>query len=242
MKLRLHTRHLNSAGQRVRIVLNLKGVPYEYAAIQSPSSKEYRSINPQGLMPALEIDGRFVAQSMAIIELLEELFPEPSIFPEDNLLRAEVRAFAHSRIRSARTCIRSTTFAYGAISQTPWEKPTTMLANGIITGSASPFRVWKPLCHASPAVFAIASGASPRWPKPALFRRYTTRGGSSAISRPTLGLSRWTPRAANSLPSRKPRRKHNPTSLVTTISPAHKAAPPRRPTRTQPHSRWRTQG
>ncbi len=96
MKLRLHTRHLNSAGQRVRIVLNLKGVPYEYAAIQSPSSKEYRSINPQGLMPALEIDGRFVAQSMAIIELLEELFPEPSIFPEDNLLRAEVRAFAHS--------------------------------------------------------------------------------------------------------------------------------------------------
>jgi maleylpyruvate isomerase len=95
MKFRLHTRYQNSAGQRVRIVLNLKGIPYEYVAIPSLRSAAYREINPQGLMPALEIDGRVVAQSMAIIELVEELFPEPSIFPRDPLLRAEVRAFAH---------------------------------------------------------------------------------------------------------------------------------------------------
>jgi maleylacetoacetate isomerase len=94
MKLRLHTRYQNSAGQRVRIVLSLKGVPYEYVPIPSLSSEAYRRINPQGLMPALEIDGRFVAQSMAIIELLEELFPEPSILPEDPILRAEARSFA----------------------------------------------------------------------------------------------------------------------------------------------------
>jgi maleylacetoacetate isomerase len=94
MKLRLHTRYQNSAGQRVRIVLNLKGVPYEYVPIPSLSSDAYRRINPQGLMPALEIDGWFVAQSMAIIELLEELFPEPSILPEDPILRAEARSFA----------------------------------------------------------------------------------------------------------------------------------------------------
>jgi len=95
MKLRLHTRHQNSAGQRVRIVLNIKRVPYEYVAIPSLSSETYRTINPQGLMPALEIDERVVAQSMAIIELLEELFPEPSVLPEDLMLRAEVRAFSH---------------------------------------------------------------------------------------------------------------------------------------------------
>lgn len=94
MHLRLHTRFQNSAGERVRIVLNLKGIAYEYVPIASLSAPEYRRINPHGLMPALEIDGRFVAQSMAIIELLEELFPEPSVYPADQLARAEARAFA----------------------------------------------------------------------------------------------------------------------------------------------------
>ena len=94
MKLRLHTRYQNSAGQRVRIVLNLKQLPYEYVAIPSLSSDAYRKLNPQRLMPALEIDGRVVAQSMAIIELLEELFPELSILPSDPFLRAEARSFA----------------------------------------------------------------------------------------------------------------------------------------------------
>jgi maleylacetoacetate isomerase len=94
MELRLHTRYQNSAGQRVRIVLNLKRLPYEYVAITSLSADAYRKLNPQRLMPALEIDGRVVAQSMAIIELLEELFPEPSILPNDPILRAEARSFA----------------------------------------------------------------------------------------------------------------------------------------------------
>ena len=94
MRLRLHTRYQNSAGQRVRIVLNLKRLPYEYVAIPSLSSDDYRRINPQGLMPTLEVDGRMVAQSMAIIELLEELFPEPSVLPKDPMLRAETRSFA----------------------------------------------------------------------------------------------------------------------------------------------------
>lgn len=96
MKLRLHTRYQNSAGQRVRIVLNLKGLAYDYVAIPSLSSEAYRAINPQQLMPALEIDGRVVTQSLAIVELLEELFPEPSVLPEDILLRAEARAFAQA--------------------------------------------------------------------------------------------------------------------------------------------------
>ncbi|KQV17084.1 hypothetical protein ASC97_30700 [Rhizobium sp. Root1203] len=93
--LRLYTRYQNSAGQRVRIVLNLKGLQYEYVAIPSLSSPDYRKINPQGLMPALEIDGCVVTQSMAIMELLEELFPEPSILPTDPVLKANVRAFAN---------------------------------------------------------------------------------------------------------------------------------------------------
>lgn len=95
MQLRLHTRYQNSAGQRVRIVLNLKGIRYEYVPIPSVSSPAYRAINPQGLMPALEIDGRVVAQSMAIVELLEELFPQSPMLPGDPLARAQARAFAY---------------------------------------------------------------------------------------------------------------------------------------------------
>lgn len=94
MRLRLHTRYQNSAGERVRIVLHLKGLAFDYVAVRSPRDPDYRAINPQGLMPALEVDGRFVAQSTAIVELLEELFPEPSVFPADPVERAQVRAFA----------------------------------------------------------------------------------------------------------------------------------------------------
>jgi maleylpyruvate isomerase len=94
MQLRLHTRYQNSAGQRVRIVLNLKGLAYEYVPVPSASSPEYRAINPQGLMPALEIDGRIVAQSMAIIALIEDLHPTPPLLPADPFERAEAWAFA----------------------------------------------------------------------------------------------------------------------------------------------------
>ena len=94
MQFRLHTRYQNSAGERVRIVLNLKGIAYEYVAIPSLSGADYRRINPQGLMPALEVDGRFVAQSMAIAEFIEELFPEPPLLPVEPFERAQARAFA----------------------------------------------------------------------------------------------------------------------------------------------------
>lgn len=94
MTLRLHSRYQNSAGQRVRIVLNLKGIAYDYVPVPSAASPEYRAINPQGLMPALEIDGRIVAQSLAIIGLIEELHPEPPLLPADPFERAEARAFA----------------------------------------------------------------------------------------------------------------------------------------------------
>ena len=94
MKLRLHTRYQNSAGQRIRILLNLKRIAYDYVAVPSAASADYRAINPQGLMPALEIDGNIVAQSMAIFELLEELFPDPPMLPADPIERAKARAFA----------------------------------------------------------------------------------------------------------------------------------------------------
>jgi maleylacetoacetate isomerase len=94
VKPRLHSRYQNSAGQRVRIVLNLKGIPYEYVPVPSAASPEYRAVNPQGLMPALEIEGQIVAQSIAIIGLIEELYPNPPLLPPDPIERAKARAFA----------------------------------------------------------------------------------------------------------------------------------------------------
>jgi maleylacetoacetate isomerase len=92
--LTLYSYHRNSAGQRVRIVMNLKGLSYAYISVPTLSAGEYHAVNPQGLMPALALDGTVVAQSLAIIELLEELHPKPSIFPRDVLRRAEARSFA----------------------------------------------------------------------------------------------------------------------------------------------------
>jgi maleylacetoacetate isomerase len=92
--MRLFSMHRNSAGWRVRIALALKTTPYEYVSTKSLAVGQYRALNPQGLMPALEIDGRIVAQSGAILELLEELYPEPALLPPDPILRAEIRAFS----------------------------------------------------------------------------------------------------------------------------------------------------
>jgi maleylpyruvate isomerase len=92
--LTLYTYHRNSAGQRVRIVMNLKGLSYAYVSAPALPAGEYRAVNPQGLMPALAVDREVVAQSLAIIELLEELHPNPSIFPRDRIRRAQARSFA----------------------------------------------------------------------------------------------------------------------------------------------------
>jgi maleylacetoacetate isomerase/maleylpyruvate isomerase len=91
--LRLYTYHRNSAGERVRIALNLKGLAYDY--VSAPAlGLQYRGINSQGLMPALEVDGAVIAQSAAILEYLEECHPVPGLLPESRLLRAQARAFA----------------------------------------------------------------------------------------------------------------------------------------------------
>ncbi len=102
MGFRLYTFFRNSAGQRVRTVLNLKGIEYDYVSIDTRPPKEahlspeYLKINPLGLIPALDHDGTILTQSMAILEYLEELYPEPSILPGDPAIRAQARAFANT--------------------------------------------------------------------------------------------------------------------------------------------------
>ncbi len=89
----LYTYHRNSAGERVRIALNLKRVAYDYVSAVALGER-YGEVNPQGLMPALEIDGRVIAQSGAILEWMEETWPAPPLLPADPVTRAQARAFA----------------------------------------------------------------------------------------------------------------------------------------------------
>ncbi len=96
MKLTLYSRYRNSAGQRVRTALNIKGVDYEYVAVGSTgtiSKEAYIDVNPQGLIPTLVVDGERMTQSTALIEFIEETFPGPSLLPEDPVARARSRAF-----------------------------------------------------------------------------------------------------------------------------------------------------
>jgi maleylacetoacetate isomerase len=88
----------SSAAFRVRIALNLKGLSYETASIHlrrgDQTQPDYRGINPQGLVPALDTDGETLIQSLAIIEYLDETHPEPPLLPAAPLERARVRALA----------------------------------------------------------------------------------------------------------------------------------------------------
>jgi maleylacetoacetate isomerase len=90
----------SSAAYRCRIAFNLKGVETEFVPVHlrrgggEQRQPSYVAKNPQALVPALEVDGRMLTQSLAIIEWLEEMRPEPPLLPKDPFDRAEVRAFA----------------------------------------------------------------------------------------------------------------------------------------------------
>lgn len=98
--MKLYTYFRSSAAYRVRIALNLKGLPYQAVPVHllknggEQLQEEYRKINPSALVPALLDDSITLTQSMAIVEYLEETHPEPPLLPSDALGRARVRELA----------------------------------------------------------------------------------------------------------------------------------------------------
>ena len=88
----------SSAAYRVRIALNLKGIDYESRQVDlrkgEQASEAYRAVNPQGLVPMLEIDGLKLTQSLSIMVYLDQLYPEPLLMPRDPADGAHVRAMA----------------------------------------------------------------------------------------------------------------------------------------------------
>ena len=96
--MKLYSYFRSSAAYRVRIALNLKGQGYEYVPVHlrkgEQSAAPYRDMNPQELVPTLDDDRGSFTQSLAIIEYLDERYPEPPLLPKAPETRARVRAIA----------------------------------------------------------------------------------------------------------------------------------------------------
>ena len=94
----LYDYYRSSAAYRVRIALNLKGIDYESRPVNLLHSEQrgedYRALNPQGLVPMLEIDGHRLTQSLSIMVYLDQVYPEHPLMPRDPVDGAHVRAMA----------------------------------------------------------------------------------------------------------------------------------------------------
>ncbi|MFG1466634.1 maleylacetoacetate isomerase [Xanthobacter sp. DSM 24535] len=99
--MRLYTYWRSTASYRVRIALGLKGIKAEHVPVHlvrdggEQHGPAYRTVNPQERVPALELDdGTVIPQSPAILEYLEEVYPEPPLLPAHAVERAKARAVA----------------------------------------------------------------------------------------------------------------------------------------------------
>lgn len=99
--MKLYSFFRSSAAYRTRIALNLKGLAFETMAVHlnrdggQQHTPEFRIINPQKRVPALVLDsGEVLLQSLAIMEYLDEAYPDPPLLPQDPIERAHVRAVA----------------------------------------------------------------------------------------------------------------------------------------------------
>ena len=88
----------SSTAYRTRIALNLKGLDYDYVAVNLAQDEQlneaFKSINPQGLVPVLQVDDLSLYQSPAILEWLEEVYPKNPLLPKDAIGRMHVRAIS----------------------------------------------------------------------------------------------------------------------------------------------------
>lgn len=98
--IRFHGYFRSSSSYRCRIAFNLKRVDYEFVSVHllkdggEQKSSGYRDLNPQMLVPTLESGDLTIGQSMAMLEWLDETYPDPPLLPASADERARVRAFA----------------------------------------------------------------------------------------------------------------------------------------------------
>jgi maleylacetoacetate isomerase len=99
-KLVLYSYWRSSSSYRVRFALEVKRVPYEIVPVNllkdEQSTPEHKARNPLGFVPCLLVDGAAFNESVAIVELVDELFPTPPLYPREMFARARVRALVEA--------------------------------------------------------------------------------------------------------------------------------------------------
>ncbi len=114
----LHEFNRSASSYRVRIALNLKGLPYRRAPVSlikgggEQLRPEYRALNPQGLLPTLTHNDFTLTQSLAILEYLDEIHPNPPLLPADAQARARVRQFAQIMVSDVQSLTALRVLAY----------------------------------------------------------------------------------------------------------------------------------
>ena len=98
--LRLHNYWRSTSSHRARLMLNVKGLDYDYAPVDIPAGEQhgeaYRRISPNGFVPVLVDGGTAIRQTLSIMEYLDETYPERPLVPQDRDGRLRVRGFVHS--------------------------------------------------------------------------------------------------------------------------------------------------
>ncbi len=98
--IKLYSYYRSSCSWRVRIALRFKDIKYEYIGVNLLKSEQngadYLAVNPNGKLPCLVVNGAPIAQSMGILEFLEEVYPQNSLLPKDPIQRAYARMIANT--------------------------------------------------------------------------------------------------------------------------------------------------
>jgi maleylacetoacetate isomerase len=138
--LQLYTHYRSVSAHRVRIALNYKGVSYKsvFTDLDNTATDRltYLNLNPQGLVPALLVDESLViTQSAAIMEYLEERYPERPLLPENTELRARIRSFAQVAVADTHPLNNLRVLRYLRDQMdVPWEKRRQWFEHWLHTG------------------------------------------------------------------------------------------------------------
>ena len=184
----LYTYFRSSAAYRVRIALNLKGIKPDYRFVHllkeggQQHGHDYAKLNPQELVPTLVHEGYAIGQSLAIMEYLDEVKPEPALLPRDPAGRARVRQIGLCRRLRHPSREQSARAELPAQTSRPQRRRSHQLDDALDRSRASARS--RRCCRARPRRAISAMAIHRRSPMSVSFRRWRMRGADGPTSTP----------------------------------------------------------